>query len=280
MVSVKEKLFMKWDDFQNNIITSIHDLQGNGDFSDVTLVCEEDLHIEAHRVILSACSPFFMNIFKKNKHSHPMIYMRGLKTRDLAAAIEFIYHGETNIFKDDFDTFLVLAEELQLNGLSGLIRESENFRKKIKPINNIKTMHTEDKFTNIANEVEFHKDMIVQTSTDTNSTELNTAIVTVNNVDELDEHIKSMMKKIEGDNHWACNICGKITRNKSKTSEHIEANHIDGVAHPCNQCEKVCRLIHILGSHSHFYNVQNLVVFFSGPGELSRCIIKESTSCK
>ena len=57
------------------------------DFSDVTLVCEDDKQIYAHRIILSACSPFFSTVLRQNGHPHPMIYMRGLKAKDMVAHI-------------------------------------------------------------------------------------------------------------------------------------------------------------------------------------------------
>ena len=86
---------------------------------DVTLVCEEDQEIEAHKIILTACSPIFSKILKRSKHSHPIIYMRGLKAKELFAVVDFIYHGEANIYQEDLDEFLALAEELQLKGLVG-----------------------------------------------------------------------------------------------------------------------------------------------------------------
>ena len=112
-----EKILFKWADYQNNIVSCLEELQKDSDFSDVTLVCEEAHQIEAHRIILSACSPFFRSILKKNKHPHPMIYMRGLKARDLVAVVDYIYHGEASIYQEDLDGFLDLADELQLNGL-------------------------------------------------------------------------------------------------------------------------------------------------------------------
>lgn len=118
-MSRDEKFCLKWNDFQKNITTSYKELRESADFSDVTLVCEEEHQVEAHRFILSASSPFFMNILKKNDHSHPLIYMRGLKAKDLTAIVDFIYHGEANILQDDLDDFLALAEELQLKGLAG-----------------------------------------------------------------------------------------------------------------------------------------------------------------
>ena len=90
MTPASEKFCLKWNDFQKNIVTYFQDLYKELDFSDVTLVCEEDYHIEANRIILAACSPFFKTVLKKNKHSHPMIYMRGVKAKDLVAIVDFM----------------------------------------------------------------------------------------------------------------------------------------------------------------------------------------------
>ena len=45
--------------------------------------------------------------------------MRGLRSGDLVAIMDFLYHGEANILQDDLYTFLALAEELKLKGLTG-----------------------------------------------------------------------------------------------------------------------------------------------------------------
>ena len=125
MSSFSEKYCLKWNDFEHNISNSFKELRSDMDFSDVTLVTGEDQHIEANRTVLSACSPFFKAILSKNRHSHPMIYMRGLKAKDLEAAIDFMYTGEANIFQDDLDSFLSLAEELKLKGLTGVKDEDD-----------------------------------------------------------------------------------------------------------------------------------------------------------
>ena len=88
MSSLNEKLCLKWNDFHQNLATSYRDLRETPDFSDVNLVCEEDQQVEAYRVILSACSPFFANILKRNTHSHPMVYMRGVKIENLLTVTE------------------------------------------------------------------------------------------------------------------------------------------------------------------------------------------------
>ena len=80
----------------------------------MTLACEDGQHVDAHKVILSSSSPFFKNLLKRNKHSHPLIYMRGLKYVDLLAVIDFLYYGEANVYEENLEHFLNTAEELQL----------------------------------------------------------------------------------------------------------------------------------------------------------------------
>ena len=112
-----EKLCLKWNDFQENLNSAFGGLRNDRDLVDVNLVCEDGTQIEAHKVILASSSPFFKEILKKNKHPHPMIYMRGLKSDDLVAIVDFLYFGEAKVNQESLDAFLGLAEELKLKGL-------------------------------------------------------------------------------------------------------------------------------------------------------------------
>merc|ERR1719187_2833156 len=113
-----DKLCLKWIDFQENLNSAFGVLRNDQDFADVTLACEDGTQIMAHKVVLASSSPFFMEILKKNKHSHPMIYMRGLKSDDLVAMVDFFYFKEANVKQEGLDAFLGLAEELKLLGLT------------------------------------------------------------------------------------------------------------------------------------------------------------------
>ena len=94
-------------------------MREDNDFTDVTLACEDGQQVEAHKVILAASSPFFQMLLKRNKHPHPLIYMKGMKSKDLLAIVDFLYRGEANVFQENLDSFLAIAEELQLKGLMG-----------------------------------------------------------------------------------------------------------------------------------------------------------------
>jgi len=117
MASSTEKFCLKWNDFESNVSAAFKDLREEKDFFDVTLACE-DSQIEAHKVILAACSPFFKKILKRNPHQHPLLYLKGIKSADLAAIMSFIYMGEVNVAQEDLNTFLAIAEELHVKGLT------------------------------------------------------------------------------------------------------------------------------------------------------------------
>ena len=114
-----EKLCLKWNYFEENVNTAFRDLRKDSDFTDVTLACEDGHQVETHKVILAASSQFFQNLLKKKMHNHPLIYMRGMKSEELTAIVDFLYFGEANIFQEHLGSFLNIAEELHLKGLNG-----------------------------------------------------------------------------------------------------------------------------------------------------------------
>ena len=68
---MEDKLCLKWNDFQENISTSFGKLRQDGNFSDVTLVCEDGEQIGSHKVILAALSPFFAKLLEKKRPPTP-----------------------------------------------------------------------------------------------------------------------------------------------------------------------------------------------------------------
>jgi len=112
-----EKFCLRWNDFENNISQAFKELRDDKDFFDVTLACDDE-QIQAHKLILSACSPFFRNILRRNPHQHPLLYLKGVKFTDLQSVLNFMYHGEVNVAQEELNSFLAVAEELRVKGLT------------------------------------------------------------------------------------------------------------------------------------------------------------------
>ena len=117
MANSKDKFCLKWNDFESNISAAFRELREDKDFFDVTLACDDD-QIQAHKVILSACSPFFRKVLRRNKHEHPLLYLKGVKYADLVSVLSFMYHGEVDISQEDLNTFLAVAQDLKVKGLT------------------------------------------------------------------------------------------------------------------------------------------------------------------
>jgi len=112
-----EKFCLRWNDFENNISSAFRELRDDKDFFDVTLACDDE-QIQAHKVILSACSPFFRNILRRNPHQNPLLYLKGVKYTDLQSVLNFMYHGEVNVAQEELNSFLAVAEDLRVKGLT------------------------------------------------------------------------------------------------------------------------------------------------------------------
>ena len=139
---MSEKLCLQWNDYLHNIKSSFGNFRGDNDFADVTLACDDGQQVEAHKVILASSSPFIQKLLARNKHQHPVVYMRRVKYDDLLAIMDFLYRASAK-----------------------------------------------------------------------------------------------------------CKVCGKEGLGKT-IKDHIEANHLDGVAIPCNLCDKTFRSRNALRHHS------------------------------
>jgi len=112
-----EKFCLRWNDFEKNISSAFRDIRDDKEFFDITIACEDE-QLQAHKVILSACSPFFKSVLRRNQHQHPLLYLKGVSYKDMESVLNFMYHGEVNVAQDDLNSFLQVAEDLRVKGLT------------------------------------------------------------------------------------------------------------------------------------------------------------------
>ena len=238
---MSEKLCLQWNDFKENITASFENLRHDEDFADVTLACEDGKQVEAHKVVLASSSPVFQKILKRNKHAHPLIYMRGMRSEDVSAVLDFLYCGETNVYQEDLDYFLTIAEELELKGLMGNSNQGEQ------------AIPSEPSEASVAKDAAL-KEETKKTKSTTMSyprgLSRHSQVRTVSlasehsaDIQKLDEQINSLMikssrKNIRGMPIYVCNDCGKEGHH-SQVRDHIERDHLEGISIPCNFCEKI-----------------------------------------
>ncbi|XP_045764342.1 broad-complex core protein isoforms 1/2/3/4/5-like [Maniola jurtina] len=121
-----DQFCLRWNNFQTNIVSALDSLKCSEDLVDVTLTCE-GRNIKAHKVILSACSPYFRNVFKENPCQHPVIILKDVSADDILSLLSYMYQGEVFIEESKLSSFLHTAALLQVKGLTGVTQQNESF---------------------------------------------------------------------------------------------------------------------------------------------------------
>lgn len=115
--SQQQQFCLRWNNYQTNLTNVFDELLQNESFVDVTLACEGQ-SIKAHKMVLSACSPYFQALFYDNPCQHPIIIMRDVRWEELKAIMEFMYKGEINVSQEQINPLLKVAEMLKIRGLA------------------------------------------------------------------------------------------------------------------------------------------------------------------
>ncbi|MCL4122270.1 UNVERIFIED_CONTAM: hypothetical protein GTU68_066258 [Idotea baltica] len=112
-----QQFCLRWNNFHTNITSAFESLRDDEDFVDITLACE-GRQVKAHKMVLSACSPYFRSLLKGNPCQHPIVFLKDVTFANLASILDFMYHGEVNVSHNELATFLKTAEALKVRGLA------------------------------------------------------------------------------------------------------------------------------------------------------------------
>lgn len=116
IMTEQEHYSLRWNNHQHHILRAFDALLQTKSLVDVTLVCAET-SIRAHKVVLSACSPFFQNVFAENPCKHPVIVLKDFPGWVVQAVVDFMYRGEISVPQKRLETLIQVGESLQIRGL-------------------------------------------------------------------------------------------------------------------------------------------------------------------
>merc|ERR1712129_111495 len=238
-----ETFCLKWNEFEANIRESFKTLRDEERLFDVTLATDDGQHIQAHKMVLSAGSHFFSDIFIKTNNYSMLIYLKGISSAELKPVIDFLYNGEAFITQEYLTTFIGTAKELQIKGLLGDLQgigenQTENKKSIQHYTENDKVMTKTEGFMEEDADL-LDKDDVILVETDNSKPVLNPNR-------ELDLQIETIIEKSDG--LWRCKVCDKRAYLKHHIKSHAES-HIEGVSHACHICSKSFSSRHNLQSH-------------------------------
>lgn len=123
-----QQFCLRWNNYQSNLTHVFDQLLQNESFVDVTLACEGH-SVKAHKMVLSACSPYFQTLFFENPCKHPIVILKDIRWPELKAVVEFMYKGEINVSQEQIGPLLQVAESLKIRGLADVTGEEGEGKK-------------------------------------------------------------------------------------------------------------------------------------------------------
>ena len=251
------KLLIKSKTFSCGVLSSFQELKDNKDFSDVTLVSDDEFEFFAHKLVLSSSSTFFKNILMKYMNPHPMLYLGGVTSSTVAKIIDFVYHGEVEVQENEINSFLKVAAKFKLQGLEDFddndrievleeIKnkgndETENNYHGLEDIDDNERIESVDDIkNNDETETDYKKKIDLSSSIVQNFEKITSIkqeeIPGDTKISDIEEAINKLMAKFDGG--YVCGVCKKVEKHKGHLMAHIERHHVKGLVFTCSICEE------------------------------------------
>ena len=223
-----DKISLKNDSFEFQVLCSRRALFVERNFTDVTLVSDDLTQFRAHRAVLAEASSALKNLLQMSQdQSSSLLFLRGINKEILEAILQFIYLGETVIENDTLNQFNTIANELKIQVLCNMMEQEATV---IEPddkdkTENISVSNHEDKdLCNGQAEENLKKDEVQENNLSTET-----------KISPIKDCPKSRIRPVE--EPVECDICAKVFTTRRSLLRHNRSVH-ELERHPCDQCSK------------------------------------------
>ena len=239
------KVTLSWNDFESSASNTIRRLWLDQDFSDVTLVTEDERQFTAHKVVLITGSQLFRNLFTAAAHPSPLLFLPGVRSEQLKLLLEFLYIGECQLPEcqlpeHDLKEFLAVAAKLKISGLVEDIDNIEEQQRSGSHEDKTGSRHEGNpKDVPLVEEPEFIVDNENRIADERKVSSSPQENATKGQVSESEEpkHDTEISAAKTNKNTEFCKLCKETFANKICLIDHMKALHAE-TRHFCNLCER------------------------------------------
>jgi len=263
-----------------NLKNTFKNVRKEENFFDVTLMCGEEIW-KAHKLVLSASSDFFRNIFRKCNWENTVIVLKSTNHSQMSLLLDFIYNGEVQVEQEKLNAFLEAAEELKLKGLtypkpendpkiksqiyapysnssSQLLQSSSNLLQS----SDIQPFPSYEEF---CKNQEYTEPLVSDTGSDLVSSLGSSDYQAIGELNDKfyeapdSSFDPSLMRYKKG--KWTCVKCGKSDKNKFNIRDHVETHDSDKTQnHFCSSCGKSYKSKNSLRVHKYKIHARDKLI--------------------
>ena len=169
--------------------------------------------------------------------------------------MDYIYNGEVQIYQEDLDRFLTVAQRLKLEGLIGGDTKEEVINQDSKSegenVVEEQILNSVDQIDTFKSQTKVRRNKPVQ--------HVGTVAIAVNGDDKnaINEQVHQYIEDCD-DGTYRCTVCGKNSKESSGSRadqkrdmrKHVET-HIEGLSYSCPVCQKIFRSRNALTCHKY-----------------------------
>ena len=262
LIIMGDKFHLAWNTYVPHTKEMFSDLMNNSNYSDVTLVSDDEHQFKVHKFILSACSSVFKSIIDKNSSQNPFIFLRGMNHQELEAILQFIYLGETEFPRDKMSNFLNVARDLNIKNIAENV-ELATSKQDIDDVVQGTQENTAFVEPNIKLE-EVMQEEEIEEKVDENYETLDEEDYQ-SLKEEMEEAKPEYIGKLKTNvpvyiNRIKCDLCDKQFNEKSTLNQHLKIVHNLKKKYPCPHCDYIAtqscnRQRHVRIKHKSSYSM-------------------------
>ena len=260
----QENYSLTWHAYSDHLKNMMKEMMMNDDLADVTLVTEDKKQIKANISVLSACSPVFKDILKKENNTSSFIYLRGIHSAEMESIIQFIYLGQATFNEERINELLAVGRSLEIKDLCYAVTETDDIAQDDETSPCVLDASTEE-----VGEITNQKRKQNQELSVKDEYECEQCDRKYDRKSHLNRHRRTVHEGAK----FSCDQCDYQFPQKSSLTTHIQSKHL-GVKYPCNQCDlqfsqKVGLIRHIESKHEGVkYTCDHCNYQFSLPNNL------------
>ena len=236
------KYDLSWDGFSEHLKKFMRDLYASETYSDVTLVCDDQMKMKANRLVLRACSPIFESMLSDlSQAQNTIIFLKGINHLELESILQFVYLGETKIYQNRMEAFMNVAKDLQIKEIHNIeFNEDSNVENETSEMENDENNPTvEDDSISLKNKL---KEGLIQHSIPNSSIKEEKVLVSSETMEEVrkikpfeKDHPFNQTENLPYKKHVQCNECEFMT-STGNLWRHKKTKH-QGLTFQCPHCK-------------------------------------------
>ena len=247
-----EKYDLNWHTFTDHLVDKYKQLFSTKVFADVTLVCDGNQQLKAHKIVLGSCSKIFQQILESHPQKHPVIYLKDISYQDMESLLQFMYLGKASFYEERMNQFLSAAKSFEVKEISEGYEVPHN---ETEIVDNIETSPEPQLMETTEGE-----NVIVDQHFYQLEKNITTKMFTCpecdkesNHSEHMRRHIKSMHPHVNVKaKSYKCPHCDKTSHDSSNLKRHIQSVHEQSKT-KCVHCGKEFALA-TLNHHKEVYH--------------------------